>query len=97
MDYGKGNLPGAQFYSGEHTNELVPLFAKGAGSELFAAYADKIDPVRGAYVDNTVIFQVMKSQLAELSHPVPCRSGVLKRRAGRLAGRNAASPALEPH
>ncbi len=93
VDYGKGNLPGAQFYSGEHTNALVPLFAKGAGSELFAAYADKIDPVRGAYVDNTVIFQVMKSQLAEVSHPVPCRSGVLKPQAGP----NAASPALEPH
>ena len=82
VDYGKGNLPGAQFYSGEHTNALVPLFAKGAGSELFAAYADKIDPRRRDYVDNTVIFQVMKSQLTAIPYPVPCRSRVLKRRAG---------------
>jgi alkaline phosphatase len=82
VDNGKGNLPGAQFYSGEHTNELVPLFAKGAGSELFAAYADKIDPMRGAYIDNTAIFQVLKSQLAAIPYPVPCRSRVLKRRAG---------------
>jgi alkaline phosphatase len=69
VDNGKGNLPGAQYYSTDHTNELVPLFAKGAGSELFATYADKIDLIRGAYIDNTEIFQVMNAQIT--AAPLP--------------------------
>ena len=64
VDNGKGNLPGAKYNSGDHTNKLVPLFAIGAGSELFASYADQIDLVRGAFIDNTEIFQVMKSQIS---------------------------------
>ncbi|MDI6854440.1 MAG: alkaline phosphatase [Deltaproteobacteria bacterium] len=64
-DKGPGNLPGAAFYSTEHTNTLVPLFAKGAGANLFAAYADEIDPKRGPYLDNTEIFKVMTGQAAD--------------------------------
>jgi alkaline phosphatase len=59
IDNGPGKLPGARFFSTEHTNALVPLYAKGAGAHLFADYADKIDPRRGPYLDNTAIFQVM--------------------------------------
>lgn len=62
---GPGKLPGAAFYSSEHTNALVPLYAKGAGAELFAGYADEIDPKRGPYVDNTEIFKVMMGQAAQ--------------------------------
>jgi alkaline phosphatase len=62
---GPGNLPGAVFFSTEHTNTLVPLYAKGAGADLFAGYADEIDPKRGPYVDNTEIFKVMMGQAAD--------------------------------
>jgi alkaline phosphatase len=44
---------------GGHTNSLVPLFATGPGSELFAQYATNTDGVRGAYINNTDIFRVM--------------------------------------
>jgi alkaline phosphatase len=67
VDNGVGNLPGAHFNSGDHTNSLIPLYATGAGSELFAGYADQTDPGLAlyhgqgytSYVDNTEIFQVM--------------------------------------
>jgi alkaline phosphatase len=65
IDQGAGSLPGAEFYSGEHTNSLVPLYAKGAGAELFAGYADQIDPKRGPYIDNTEVFPVMLGKAAE--------------------------------
>jgi alkaline phosphatase len=64
-DKGPGNPPGAVFFSTEHTNALVPLYAKGAGADLFAGYADEIDPKRGPYVDNTEIFKVMTGQAAD--------------------------------
>jgi alkaline phosphatase len=52
-----------------HTNSLVPLFAKGAGAELFAVKTDLAnpDPVRGAYLDNTDVFSVMEK--ASVSDP----------------------------
>jgi alkaline phosphatase len=45
--------------SGGHTNTLVPLYARGAGAELFAEYAVGNDLVRGPYLDNTDVFKVM--------------------------------------
>ncbi|MDR1186874.1 MAG: alkaline phosphatase [Bifidobacteriaceae bacterium] len=48
-----GQLPDVTWHSGGHTNALVPLFAKGAGSELLTARAESWDAVRGAYLDNT--------------------------------------------
>lgn len=59
QERGAGILPEAVFYSAQHTNALVPLYAKGAGSALFAGYADEVDPKRGPYVDNTEVFRVM--------------------------------------
>ena len=47
--------------SGGHTNSLVPLFTKGNGASLFNRYARGSDPVRGAYMDNTNIFDVMNT------------------------------------
>ncbi len=61
---GPGRLPGHQFGSKEHTNALVPLYARGAGAERCAAYADEYDPRRGWYLDNTEVFRVMKAELA---------------------------------
>jgi alkaline phosphatase len=59
INEGKGKLPGRQWNSKGHTNSLVPLFAKGGGLERLRAYADKVDPVRGSYLDNTNIAQFM--------------------------------------
>lgn len=73
--------------SGGHTNQLVPLWAMGAGSELFAGLVDGIDSEaaqfwngafdetwNGFYIDNTDIFTVMNQASAA---PVPEPSTVL--------------------
>ncbi len=53
VDNGKGNIPGMDFYSGNHTNHLVPFFAKGANAEWFEGKAGNYDTMRGYYIDNT--------------------------------------------
>ena len=45
--------------SGGHTNTLIPLYARGAGAELFQDYAVGYDSVRGPYLDNTDVFSLM--------------------------------------
>jgi alkaline phosphatase len=54
---GAGKLPGIQFNSDDHTNSLVPFFAKGAGSDVFRVMADETDTVRGPYIQNAEIAQ----------------------------------------
>lgn len=55
---GIGNTPDAQWCNkveggyANHTNSLIPFFAKGKGASYFDYYADQIDPVRGRYIDN---------------------------------------------
>jgi alkaline phosphatase len=60
---GPKQLPGMVYNSKGHTNSLVPLYAKGAGSELFRNYATDFDLMRGKYVDNTDVFNVMHAAL----------------------------------
>ncbi len=73
QDRGPGIVPGHQFASGNHTNELVPLWALGVGSELFLQHT-RIDQGAarlwgepygwdGSIVDNTVVFHVMNRVL----------------------------------
>jgi alkaline phosphatase len=52
---GIGKLPAMEWHSRNHTNSLVPFFAKGAGAEQFNKTVDGNDPVRGPYIDNTDI------------------------------------------
>ena len=52
-------MPGMHHYSNMHTNSLVPIFAKGVGSELFTLFADETDPVRGNFINNTEIAQLV--------------------------------------
>lgn len=61
----QGQLPEFQWNTGSHSNQLVPLYAKGYGSELFESYAVNTDPVRGAYVDNTDVARVAFGLWAE--------------------------------
>lgn len=64
VNNGAGNLPGMQWNSPEHTNSLIPIFAKGDAARLFNCYDNGFDPVRGPFIDNTniadVIFEVLK-------------------------------------
>jgi alkaline phosphatase len=60
----EGSLPGMQWNSDNHTNSLIPFFAKGDASRCFKAHADEEDIVRGAYIDNTEIGQVIIDLLA---------------------------------
>lgn len=52
---GQGQLPGVYWLSGDHTNQLIPLYAKGPGAQLLKKYADERDAVRKRYLDNTEI------------------------------------------
>ncbi|MFW5678557.1 MAG: alkaline phosphatase, partial [Rhodosalinus sp.] len=74
QDRGEGNIPGHMWSSGKHTNELVPLWALGAGAEAFAEFAQTDQTAAdlwgapydwdGAYVDNTSVFHVMNDAFA---------------------------------
>lgn len=59
-----------EWNSAGHTNQLVPLYARGAGAGELAARATMPDPVRGAYLDTT-------TSSADVQAPAgaPCRPG----------------------
>lgn len=67
---GKGNLPVAKYYSDDHTKQLVPLYARGAGSERFLhEFTVGIDKKMGKFwnydgrfIDNTAVFRVMTGE-----------------------------------
>jgi len=52
---GIGIQPGMQWNVRDHTNSLVPIFVKGTSVRSLLRYADRTDPVRGRYLDNTEI------------------------------------------
>jgi alkaline phosphatase len=60
---GEDALPGMQFNSGDHTNQLIPFFAKGEGASKLRAAAKGVDPVRGKYLDNTAIANTIFSAM----------------------------------
>ncbi len=55
----KGTLPNIQWNSDNHTNSLVPLFAKGVCSEYLNLFADETDLRRGKYLNNTEPAQLL--------------------------------------
>lgn len=63
---GVGELPSGIFWTTNHTNELVPLWARGPGSELFATFFEGEDPRRGAYFHISDVHRAMQSAV-----PVP--------------------------
>ncbi|MCJ1706499.1 alkaline phosphatase [Microbacterium sp. VKM Ac-2923] len=84
----EGQLPNVSWHSGGHTNALVPLYAKGAGSEVLTARATQWDFVRGAYLDNTDLGKTIFDALGhadaegdavgvEASVPLPAQAGQL--------------------
>jgi alkaline phosphatase/predicted AlkP superfamily pyrophosphatase or phosphodiesterase len=71
VDHGPGVMPGLKYNLKTHTNSLVPVYAKGAGSELLAAKVVGQDPVRGAFVDNTGVGQVLLQAMGPAVQPPP--------------------------
>jgi alkaline phosphatase len=59
VNNGAGNLPGMEWHSGGHTNQLIPFFAKGTAASMFKESIEGDDPVRGPYLDNTAIGKVI--------------------------------------
>lgn len=61
---GKGVMPEGKWRSRGHTNQLVPFYVRGAGSQRFIEKATRIDPLHGPYLDNTdmakVLFELIK-------------------------------------
>ncbi len=70
-------IPRVKWHSNKHTNELVPLFARGAGAEVFDSLVEGTDPYfarfypdwgktgfDGRYVDNTAVYKVLAAALA---------------------------------
>lgn len=55
----KGTMPKVQWNSDNHSNSLVPFFAKGAGSDYLLRMADETDPVRGKFINNTEPAQML--------------------------------------
>jgi len=47
VNNGAGNQPGMAWFTLNHTNSLVPLWAKGDARSILRGYADQMDPVRG--------------------------------------------------
>jgi alkaline phosphatase len=65
---GKGLAPGIVWHTKGHTNALVPLFAKGAGSGRLVDAASRMDPVRGKFLDNTDIGKTLLELNPLVSH-----------------------------
>lgn len=70
-----GQLPLGIWWTTNHTNELVPLWTRGPGSELFGQLVDGIDPRRGPYNDNTDVFTVMSQAVPEPAALAPVLAG----------------------
>jgi alkaline phosphatase len=69
-DRGPGRVPGYKWQHVSHSNQLVPLYARGPGAEVFLICADQRDSFtdsegrsfgRGMYLDQTEIFAVMSA------------------------------------
>jgi len=61
VNNGKGTQPGMEWHSEGHTNSLIPFFAKGTGSEKFIERVKGTDPVRGPFIDDSDLGQVLLS------------------------------------
>lgn len=59
VNNGAGVLPGMAFFSINHTNSLIPFFAKGLNSNFFDEEIAGTDTIRGKYIDNTSIGKIL--------------------------------------
>jgi len=68
-NHGCGKTPATWFNAKGHSTSLVPLYARGPAAGLFALRVVGTDPVRGKYVDNTSVFEIMKATLTGQTLP----------------------------
>lgn len=71
VDQGPNRIPKMRYNCKNHSNSLVPVYAKGARSQLLARLVIGVDPVRGPYVDNTGIGQLLQHAVADKPLSVP--------------------------
>jgi len=69
VNNGPGKIPGLKYNHKSHSNSLVPVYARGAGSQLLDTLIVGTDPVRGPYVDNTGVSKVLRRALGETKGP----------------------------
>ncbi len=64
---GINKLPDMDFYSGSHTNSLIPFYAQEIGDFLFLEAANNtLDPIRGHYLNNTDIGRILIGMLDKI-------------------------------
>jgi alkaline phosphatase len=70
VDNGSGKMPGMKHNQSDHANSLVPIYARGMDAELFGKLIKGKDDkaaatwnISGEYVENTDIFNVMKTAM----------------------------------
>ena len=103
--FSETNPQGVRWWTGAHTNELVPLFVRGAGAAWFDARVDGQDPhfahfypdwaeqgFDGRYVDNTDVFHVA---VQAMSQGVPAEEHVVRSLPCRSAGDPQGNPRLD--
>ncbi len=69
-DKGKGNEPDHRWSFENHTNQLVPIYAKGANAERLADYCTRTDDKRGRYLDNTDLSKLINATFDIAPEPV---------------------------
>lgn len=60
INQGKGKMPNFRWNHKQHTNSLVPFYAKGKHANVFKIFADEYDLVRGYYITNSEIAIALK-------------------------------------
>jgi len=68
VNNGVGIIPGMAFNSTDHTNSLIPIFAKGVGSEIMNSFADHEDYIRGRYMNNSEVALTMMNAINQTDH-----------------------------
>lgn len=59
VNNGKGKMPGMEWHSTSHTNQLIPLYVKGPGERMFDKHVEGEDSMRGKYVHDASVGKVM--------------------------------------
>ncbi|MFO7891597.1 MAG: alkaline phosphatase [bacterium] len=65
VNNGQGNLPEMQWFSGSHSNSLVPIFAKGRGWKILKKEADEQDYRYGSFLDNAELGKFLLNMLKQ--------------------------------
>lgn len=71
VNRGKGVVPDHSYHSASHTNQLIPLYAKGVSSDKLHSYRNMYDYKRGYYLDNTDIPHLVREDWSTLADVEP--------------------------